>query len=454
MASANTLCKKLLNVKNTVVESHYFHTDTNGVNRLRIMVRPYKRHQNDCPFCHRRNLPRYDSPSLFPKVWRGLDFGGTIVEIEAFTHRVTCPEHGVVTADVPWAYPNASFTKDFDLTVAWLAEYLSRSAVANYMRIDWQTVGNCISRSLHDLEPELRKRLDGLVNIGIDETSYRKGHKYITVIVNHDTNTVVWLGIGHGKAVLEQFYKSLTSEQRASIKVVTGDGARWITDCVNEFTPECERCVDTFHVVEWAMEALDAVRKERWHAANEKVKELSKDTEKKPGHPKANDGSAMRLRAAKAEAKEIKGSGYTLGKAPEHLTETQQIRLNMIQANDPQLYCAYRLKEALRLLLKSTNVKEAEAELNHWLWWASHSRIPAFKELYKKIKRHKKHILNTIRLGLSNARIEATNNKIKLIIRKAYGFRNIQNMMDMIYMVCSNIEIPLPNRKSICLETA
>lgn len=134
------------------------------------------------------------------------------------------------------------------------------------MRIDWQTVGSCISRSLHNLEPERAKRLDGLVNIGIDETSYRKGHKYITVVVNHDTNTVVWVGNGHGKSVLEQFYKALTDEQLAGIKVVTGDGARWITECVNKFTPDCERCVDSFHVIEWAMEALNAVRKERRHA--------------------------------------------------------------------------------------------------------------------------------------------------------------------------------------------
>lgn len=69
----------------------------------------------------------------------------------------------------------------------------------------------------------------------------------------------VWVADGHGKSVLEQFYKSLTDEQLASIKVVTGDGARWITDCVNEFTPDCERCVDPFHVVEWAMDARRAI---------------------------------------------------------------------------------------------------------------------------------------------------------------------------------------------------
>jgi transposase len=105
------------------------------------------------------------------------------------------------------------------------------------------------------------------------------------------------------------------------------------------------------------------------------------------------------------------------------------------------------MKETLRLLLKIKDTEEAEDALNRWLWWASHSRIKAFKELYLKIKRHKEHILNTIRLGMSNARIEATNNKIKLIVRKAYGFRNIQNMLDMVYLVCSDLRIPLPNRK-------
>ena len=114
--------------------------------------------------------------------------------------------------------------------------------------------------------------MDNLVNIGIDETSYKKNHKYITVVVNHDTNAVVWVSLGHGKSVLEKFYQQLTDEQHSSIKVVTGDGARWITECVNEFTPDCVRCVDQFHVVQWAMDALDEVRRESWREAYEEVK--------------------------------------------------------------------------------------------------------------------------------------------------------------------------------------
>ena len=165
----------------------------------------------------------------------------------------------------------------------------------------------------------------------------------------------------------------------------------------------------------------------RWHAAHEKAIQLANDDKQKRGKPRADDKNAAMVHDARKAAFEIKGAAYTLGKAPEHLTENQKIRLDMIQA---------------------------EEDLKHWLFWASHSRIPAFKELYKKIRRHIVHILNTIRLGLSNARIEATNNKIKLIIRKAYGFRNIQNMMDMVYLVCSNIKVPLPNRKSEAEKSA
>ena len=447
MVSANTLCKKLLNVKSAVVEGCDFYSDQDGVNHVRIHARPNRWHEDDCPFCHKR-CKRYDKKNPQPRTWRGLDWGDTLVEVSYDTHRIECPEHGVVVADVPWAYPNSGFTKDFDLTAGWLAVYLPRSVVSEYMRIDWETVGRCVHRTLNVIEPERSRRLDNLVNIGIDETSYKKGHKYITVIVNHDTNTVVWAAQGHGKSVLTQFYKQLTPEQLTSIKVVTGDGAKWITECVSEFTPECERCVDPFHVVQWAMEALDEVRREVWREAYNEAQQLAKKHPRKAGRPKGDDPETAILRTAKAKAEEIKNSAYALGKAPENLTEKQQLRVEMIAENNNRLYRAYRMKEMLRLLLKIKDVDEAEATLKRWLWWASHSRIPAFKELYKKIKRHKEHILNAIRLGMSNARIEATNNKIKLIVRKAYGFRNIQNMLDMVYLVCSDLRVSLPNRKS------
>ena len=134
MVSTNTLYKKLLNVKSAVIEGANFYTDEDGVNHIRIHARPNVWHEDDCPFCHKR-CRRYDKKNPHPRIWRGLDWGGTLVEISYDTHRIECPEHGVLVADVPWAYPGSGFTKDFDLTVGWLATYLPKSTVSEYMRI-------------------------------------------------------------------------------------------------------------------------------------------------------------------------------------------------------------------------------------------------------------------------------------------------------------------------------
>ena len=126
----------------------------------------------------------------------------------------------------------------------------------------------------------------------------------------------------------------------------------------------------------------------------------------------------------------------------------------MIQANDNRLYRAYMMKESLRLLLKNKDPIKAETELKGWLSWAQRCRIPTFVELGRKIKRHKEFIMNFIRTGISNARVEANNNKISLLINRSFGFRNLTNLVDLIMLVCSNIVIPLPNRASMVKKSA
>ena len=417
MISATTLCKELLNVNGLVVDDADFFTNKYGELCVLIKVHLRKGLQWRCPVCGKRYTRIYDAP-YENKRWRALDFGGILVYIEAYLPRICCKEHGVKTADVPWAFPNSNFTKDFDYTVTWMGKYLSRSAISKYMRIDWRTVGRCIARVHEDLEPDVNVRLDGAVKIGIDETSYRKGHSYITVVVNHETNTVIWAAKDHGKSVLQKFCEQLTPEQRASIKVVTGDGARWITDY--------------------------KVRVAAWRRAQEAAKAVAVSRGK--GRPRKDDTEAQIAAAARKKADQIKKSMYSLGKAPEHLTSNQAVRLEMIAKSDNQLYRAYLLKEKLRLIFQIDDVDEAEQELIAWVKWARHCRIPEFVELQRKIMRQKDHILNTIRLDVSNARIEATNNKIKLLIRQAYGFRDVDNMIHMVMLYCSDLKIPLPNR--------
>ena len=141
-----------------LIENFNLYSDEDGVKHIRIKARPNKWHENDCPFCHKSG-PAYDKHSSRPTTWRGLDWGGILVEVEYQTHRIICLEHGVYVAEVPWAYPSSRFTKDFDLTVAWFASYLPRSTTSYFMRVDWETVGRCVNRALHDLEPERSRRL-------------------------------------------------------------------------------------------------------------------------------------------------------------------------------------------------------------------------------------------------------------------------------------------------------
>jgi transposase len=430
----STIIKRLLNVNSIVVEKVYFETVC-AEESLIVSAKLPNRKRSRCGICGKKS-PGYDAGTSTRR-WRCLDLGAVRVYIEADEPRVRCREHGVVAAQVPWARHGARMTYDFENTVAWLTQHSSRSVVSSLMRIAWNTVGDIVKRVYDDIKEKSPDMFGGLVRIGIDETSYKKGHKYMTVIVNHDTGALIWAARGHGKKVLEQFFKTLGTERCASILYVTADGARWIADCVAEHCPNAERSIDTFHVVQWATETLDEVRKEIWRDAKNGGAPKAK---RKRGRPKAGESPPEESKASK-----VKGSKYALLKNPENLTAKQKVSFEMTVKSDPRLYRAYLLKEKLRLLFKLP-WEDAMEELDAWIKWAQHCRIPQFVELQRKIRRHYDAILVTIKNGLSNARIEAVNNKIKLTIRMGYGFRNIDNMIALIMLRCSKLNLALPGR--------
>ena len=202
---------------------------------------------------------------------------------------------------------------------------------------------------------------------------------------------------------------------------------------------------------------MDEFKNELWRAASNEAKSIAKEQKEKgiQDDPK----SKKILKAAKDKASKIKGTKYALLKNPENLTARQNLMLEEVGHSDKRLGRAYRLKESLRLIFHEkrlageTNGDFTEL-LKQWFWKATHSRIDQFKELAYKVRRNQKGIIDAIVLGLSNARIEATNNKIKVVIRRSYGFGNPVNMMSLIYLVCSNIEVPLPNRPMKLLEAS
>ena len=404
---------RLLGVERAVVEDVAFEEATGA---LVVSVRLRRRDRHRCGICRRRS-PGYDAGDGRRR-WRALDLGTTKAYLEADAPRVTCLRHGVTVVAVPWARHGMGHTRSFDDTVAWLAVHTSKSAVVELMRLAWRTVGAVVERVVADAEAG-RDPLHGLVRIGIDEISHRRGHRYITVVVDHDTGRLVWAAEGRSEATLEAFFDALGDERSKAIELVSADGAAWIERVVARRCPTATLCMDPFHVVSWATEALDAVRREVWNTARR--------------------GGETGL------AKDLKGARFALWKNPEHLTERQGRKLAWIARTNEPLYRAYLLKEQLRMVFALRGA-EGMALLEGWLAWARRSQLPAFVELARKVARHRAGIEATLLHGLSNARVEAANTRIRLLTRVAFGFHSAKALIALAMLGLGGLCPALPGR--------
>lgn len=418
-----TLWGALLGVEKTVVEGIDFDEDEQV---LVACVRPRARAgaRGRCGRCGRRS-PAYDRGEGRRR-WRGLDLGTIQVWLEAQAPRVDCVEHGPTVMSLPWARHAAGHTRVFDEQVAWLATQCSKSAITELMRIAWRTVGAIITRVWADVEA-LHDRFAGLSRIGIDEISYKRGHRYLTVVVDHDSGRLVWVAPGRDKATLEVFFDALGEQRCAQITHVSADGADWISTVVADRCVNAVRCADPFHVVRWATDALDEVRRLAWNEARGAV------TQRRAGR-------------ASGRAKALKHARYALWKNPENLTHRQQAKLAWVAKTDPRLHRAYLLKEGLRLVFQLPYDEATEA-LQVWIGWARRSRIDSFVDLQRRIVKHRASILAAIEHGLSNGRIESVNTKIRLITRIAFGFRSPQALIALAMLNLGGHRPVLPARK-------
>ncbi len=417
----------------TVVESVDF---DEAVDAVIVSVRPAAKAKNRCGRCGRKS-PRFDRGDGRRR-WRALDLGSTKVFVEADAPRVTCRAHGPTVAQVPWARHGAGHTRDFDDQAAWLAVHVSKTAVVELLRIAWRTVGSIITRVSADIDAAV-DRLDGLTRIGIDEISYKRGYRYLTVVVDHDTGRLVWAGVGRDEATLEGFFDELGADRAAAITHVTADAADWIAHVVARRAPQAVKCADPFHVVMWATDALDEVRRQAWNDARAVARTEPK---RRPGRPRADAAP----RPGHERARALKHARYALWKNPENLTERQTVKLAWIARTDPRLHRAYLLKEGLRTVfaLKGDAGKHA---LDQWIVWARRCRIPAFVKLQRAIVRHRASIDATLDHGLSNALIESTNTKIRLLTRIAFGFHDPEALIALAMLALGHQPPTLPGRK-------
>ena len=348
------------------------------------------------------------------KRWRHLDLGSCRCVVECELRRLWCRDCGVRFEAVPWARSGSRYTRDFEDVTAWLAQQMAKKPIAGLLRIAWDTVGRIVERVLADHLDE--RRLQGLVAIGVDEISYRRHHRYLTSVVDHRSGAIVWCSPGRNAETLREFF-DLLGERKESIRAVSIDMSGGYQKAIREAIPQAEVAFDPFHVVRLAQRAVDQVRRDEWNA-----------------HERSHTKTG----------RWIKGTRWSLLKAPAKQKPEQLQLLAEVQQANKALYRAFLLKEELRLLYQLERPALAPAHLDAWLAWASRSQLEPFVKLARTIRRHRHGILAAIRLGLTNGRLEGLNSRIRLISHRSFGFHSAAPLIALIYLCCTGIAIQLP----------
>jgi len=376
-----------------------------------------------CPMCDYETAAAYEVRRRDVSRWRHLDLGSWRLEVRAELRRLRCPTHGVRVEAVPFARHGSRFTADFEALVAWLATKTDKTTITRLVRIDWETVGRICARVVADeLDPS---RLDDLFEIGVDEVSWRKHHNYLTLVTDHRTRKVVWGAKGKDAKALDGFFDELGEQRSAQLTAVSMDMGPAFAKSVRAdgHAPQAVICFDPFHVVKAITDALEELRRDIWQQ--------------------------MRLLPDPAVARRFKGARWALLKNPGDLTGAQADALRSIRRHGGALWRGYQLKEAGReIFAGDLDPTEAIELLDRWCSRAQRSRLAPFVKAAATVRKHRDGILAAIRYGLSNGLIEGLNNKVRLIIRRAYGFHSADAALALVMLSCGPVELRLPHERA------
>ena len=398
-----TLFRRLLGVTGLRVTGILFQTD----GKLTVEVTPRGRRRR-CGRCGRR-APAYDRRPL--RWWLHLPFGPTPVRLAYAPRRVHCSRCGVRTEKLPWGEAASRFTTAFEEMVAYLAQITDKTQVARLMGISWTTVGAIVARVVARHLPA--ERLASLRWIGIDEFSFRKRHRYLTVVVDHQRRRIVWAAEGRKAETLAPFFALLGPEACAAIELVSIDLAGSYRKAVQENLPNAEVVFDRFHVQRLASDAVDEVRRAL-------VRELADSPE---------------------EAATVKNTRWALLRDSSNLSPAERARLSSVQTTNRPLYRAYLLKETLVRALDYVQPKRAHEALLDWLAWAARSRLRPFVRAARTIRAHLPGILAYIRTRLTNGLVEGLNAKLRMITGRAYGYHSAPALIAMLFLTCGGVQL-------------
>jgi transposase len=359
-----------------------------------------------CPECQR---PECTIKDRRERQWRHLDTCQFKTIIRAPLPRTDCPQCGVKTVTPPWSGPHGRFTLLFERFAIDALLEMSVSGACRLLRISWDEADGIIGRAVgRGLD---KRDLSGLRRIGIDEKAVLKGHNYVTVVTNLETSKVVWVGRDRTKDTLESFFSSLPEGVAANIECVSMDMWEPYRQVCRDWIPDADNKIvlDRYHVDAHINKAVDLVRRHEH-------REL--------GRQGRND---------------LKGTKYKWLYNPENLSTYQRAEFEALRQSNLKTARAYALKEHFRRFWYYIYTACAIRFFEDWYSWAIRSRLEPMKKVARMLKKHLGRIVTYFKYGVTNAIAEGINNKIQTIKKKAYGFRNVERFINLIYFHCGGL---------------
>jgi transposase len=352
-----------------------------------------------CSGCHRKR-PGYDRlPVFFVYALR----------------RVDCPQCGVKAEEVPWCRGKETHTRTYQWFLAQWARRMSWQEVARVFHTSWQSVFQAVKHSVfwglaHDTWQAVR-------TLGVDEIAWRKGHSYLTLVyqLDEDRKRLLWVGREREEETLEKFFHLLGEQRSAEVEFVCSDMWRPYLNVIARRARQAVHVLDRFHVMRLMNKAIDEVRRAE-------VKRLERD-----GYEPV-----------------LKHSRWCLLKRPENRTERQTVKLRELLQYNLQSIKSHLQREDFQRFWDYKSAAWAGKFLDEWCTRVLRTRIEPMQKVARTLRAHRDLILNWFVADgkLSAGTVEGFNNKAKLTLRKAYGFKSLETAEIALYHTLSKLPEP------------
>ena len=381
-------------------------------NRVDVYVKHHNPIRVACQVCH-EFFGMYDHAP--ERIFEHLNTCQMLTFVHIRHPRVKCPEHGIKQILSELGEPNSHMTFALESRILELAKECYIAAVSRLSALSWDESHGCVERAV---ERGLARKVHRIPErIGVDEKSFAKGHKFETLVVNHDSATIEFVADDNNQKSLEVYYERFTPKEKETVKVITMDMWDPFIAATRNHIPDANKKIvfDRFHVMGYATDAVDKVRKEE----NARLKESGNDM--------------------------LVGTKYLWLWNPENMPEWRVPEFKELQQYDLDVSRAWAIKENLKHLWDFQIEIWARKFFKKWYFWATHSRLEPMIKAANTIKNHFENIVTYVHHHITNAVVEGLNNKIEKVKRMAYGYRNRAHYRAMIYFHCGGLDlIPWP----------